>query len=53
MINFFNFVYTVIVLYYVIEIKNNQDKINLTLEHIQNEIKSIKYNLTIPNMLSG
>ena len=38
MINFFNFVYTVIVLNYVIVIRNNQDKIIFALEHIQNEI---------------
>jgi len=51
MINFFIFLYVVIVLNYVIIIrnsqKNNQDKINFTLEHIQNEIKIIKDNLTI------
>ena len=43
MINFFNLVYTVIVLYYVILIRNNQVKTNLSLEHIQNEIDNIKF----------
>ena len=46
MINFFNFVYTVIVLYYVIVIINNQVKTNLSLEHIQKEIRAIKNNHT-------
>ena len=47
MINFFNFVYTVIVLYYVIVIINNQVKTNLSLEHIQKEIRAIKNNQKI------
>lgn len=47
MINFFNFIYTVIVLNYVIVIRNNQDKINFTLEHIQTDIKFIKEKLNL------
>ena len=46
MINFLNLVYIVIVIHYVIVIRNNQDKIKLSLEHIQNEIRDIKNNIT-------
>ena len=55
MINFFNLVYTVIVLYYVILIRNNQVKTNLSLEHIQNEIDNIKiceYQMKLKNNLT-
>ena len=38
MINFFNFVYIVIVLNYVITINNNLNKIIVALEQIQNEV---------------
>jgi len=42
---FFNFIYTVFVLYYVIIIREHQIKINFTLEHIQTELKFIKDNI--------
>ena len=47
MIHLINFIYTITILCYVIYIKNNQDNIIFKLEHIQNEIKLINYNLTI------